>query len=142
MAREMLNSLARYSMKLRLALGLLLAFGAVNAFGGGLYGMLGARDVPTAWLEGTPFSDYRIPSLILFVVVGGSFLFAAVLVLGRAPIARVAAFAAVAIVAAWLITQVALIGYVSWMQPVTAVAAVVMLLLASRLRYPGAVDRA
>jgi hypothetical protein len=35
---------------LRLALGLLLAFGALNAFAGGYYGLSGARGVPTEWL--------------------------------------------------------------------------------------------
>src|SRR6185503_7859661 len=40
---------------LRGVLGGLLAFGALNAFAGGLYGMSGAPDVPREWLEGSPF---------------------------------------------------------------------------------------
>jgi hypothetical protein len=50
-------------MAIRYSLGSLLAFGALNAIGGGYYGLSGAAGVPKAWLEGSPFSDYFIPSL-------------------------------------------------------------------------------
>jgi hypothetical protein len=63
---------------IRGTLGVLLAFGALNAFGGGFYGLSGARDIPKEWLAGSPFTDYFIPSFILFFVVGGSMLLAAV----------------------------------------------------------------
>ncbi len=63
----------------RIILGILLAFAALNAFGGGYYGMNGAPGVPVEWLEGTPFSCYFYPGLILFVIVGGAFLTASVL---------------------------------------------------------------
>ena len=66
------------SSGIRHALGGLLAFGALNAFAGGYYGLSGAPGVPVEWLEGSPFSDYTVPSLILFIVVGGSLLIAAV----------------------------------------------------------------
>jgi len=33
--------------------------------------------MPVEYLQGTPFSDYTIPGLLLLLVVGGSFLFAA-----------------------------------------------------------------
>jgi hypothetical protein len=42
----------------RRLLGGLLAAIALNAVGGGLYGMSGAPEVPTAWLAGSPFADY------------------------------------------------------------------------------------
>ena len=114
-------------------LGFLLAFGALNAFAGGYYGMAGADGVPRDWLTGSPFRDYRVPGLILFVVVGGAFLFAAMTVLARAEIGRTAALAAGAIVLGWLAVQLAIIGYVSWMQPVTAAVGFAILLLALRL---------
>lgn len=38
---------------IRYPLGGLLAFGALNAFGGGYYGLAGAPGVPTEWLEGS-----------------------------------------------------------------------------------------
>jgi len=118
---------------IRHALGTLLAFGALNAFGGGYYGLAGAQGIPTEWLEGSPFSDYFIPSAVLFVVVGGSFLLAAIAVFARWPIARHLAIGAGFVVLGWLAVQVAIIGYVSWMQPTTAIAGVVVLALAARL---------
>jgi hypothetical protein len=103
------------------ALGGLLAFGALNAVAGGCYGLSGAKGVPTEWLAGSPFRDYFIPSLILLVIVGGSFLVAAVAVLAGLRIARATSFVAGVIVLVWIAAQVAIIGYVSWMQPVTAI---------------------
>lgn len=111
-------------------LGGLLALGALNAFGGGYYGMAGAENVPKEWLEGSPFDDYFVPSLVLFVVVGGSFLVAAVAVFASLRVARAAAFAAGAIVLGWLAVETAVIGYVSWMQPATMIGGVLVLMLA------------
>ena len=121
------------SSAVRYTLGAVLAFGAFNAFGGGYYGMSGAKGVPVEWLQGSPFSDYTVPSLILFIVVGGTLLLASVAVLTRARNARTSASIAGAIVLIWISAQLAIIGYVSWMQPVTAISGVLILLLASVL---------
>ena len=118
---------------LRYSLGGLLAFGAVNAVAGGYYGLSGADGVPMEWLEGSPFRDYFVPSLILLVVVGGSLSSAAIAVFAGLHIAQRAAFAAGLIVLGWLASQLAMIGYVSWMQPATATAGVLVLILAWRL---------
>jgi hypothetical protein len=115
------------------SLGILLLLVAINAFGGGYYGMAGAKNVPTEWLKGSPFQSYFIPSLILFVCVGGSALFAAIVVFRRHRIARKAAFICGMIILFWLAVQVAIIGYVSWMQPTTAVAAVFIIFLTWQL---------
>ena len=124
---------------IRYLLGALLTFGAINAFAGGYYGLSGAKGVPLEWLAGSPFSDYFIPSLILFVVVGGVFSFAAIAVFMRSRLARVSAFVAGTVVLVWIAVQLAIIGYVSWMQPATLLAGVFVvifawLLPASRLR--------
>lgn len=116
----------------RYALGALLAFGALNAFGGGVYGLLGAKGIPTDWLKGSPFDSYFVPSLILLVVVGGSFLIAAIAVFARWRMARLAALGAGAIVLCWIAVQLAIIGSVSWMQPATAIAGLLVLALACR----------
>jgi len=118
------------SSTVRYALGGLLAFGALNAFAGGYYGLSGATGVPVEWLHGSPFSDYSIPSLILFIVVGGSFLIAAISVIARARVARASALTAGAIVLIWIAVQLAILGYVSWMQPATVIGGVLILLLA------------
>lgn len=119
---------------IRWTLGLVLALLALNAFGGGYYGLAGAEGVPVEWLEGSPFHSYTVPSLFLFVVVGGSSLLAAVAVFARWRHGSTLALATAVIVLAWLAVQLAIIGYVSWMQPTTAVAACVIAALALRLR--------
>lgn len=126
------------SRTVRYVLGSLLAFGALNAFGGGYYGLSGAKGVPTEWLAGTPFGDYTVPSWILFAVVGGSFLVAAVAVLARSRMARTSALTAGMVVLVWIVVQVAIIGYVSWMQPATGIGGVLILMLAWALPKPGA----
>jgi hypothetical protein len=110
-------------------LGILLLIVAVNAFGGGYYGMSGAPNVPVEWLRGSPFKTYFIPALILFFGVGGISLIASILVFTNHAVARKMAFYAGVIIMGWLITQVIIIGYVSWMQPATAVAAILILVL-------------
>jgi hypothetical protein len=130
---------AAHPRAVRFALAFLLAFGALNAFAGGYYGMSGAEDVPKEWLEGSPFDDYFIPGLVLFVVVGGSFLAAAIAVFAKLHIARTAAFAAGTIVLGWLAVETAIIGYVSWMQPATTIGGLLVLLLA--LLQPSRTER-
>lgn len=118
---------------LRIFLGILNAIMALNAFAGGYYALSGAKGVPTEWLSGSPFHDYVVPGLFLFIVVGGAFLIAAIAVFARLRIARSATRLAVAIVLIWLVVQVAIIGYVSWMQPATGIVAIAIALLGSIL---------
>jgi len=124
---------------IRYALGGLLAFGALNAFAGDYYGLAGAEGVPIEWLEGSPFTDYYVPSLFLFVAVGGSLLFAAIAVFARCRIAPASAVFAGAVVLTWIAVQMAIIGYVSWMQPATFVGGLFVLALAWRLVTASAV---
>jgi hypothetical protein len=114
-------------------LGALLAFGAINAFAGGWYGLSGAPGVPLEWLAGSPFTNYFIPSLVLFVGVGGALAFAAIAVFARWRLARRSALFAGIVVLFWIGAQVAIIGYVSWMQPATFAGGVLILLLTSLL---------
>jgi hypothetical protein len=114
-------------------LGSLLFLLAVNAFGGGYYALAGAKDIPIEWLEGSPFSDYFIPGLFLFLIIGGSALLAGIAVFSRRRLARKAAFFCGIIVLLWITMQVSIIGYVSWMQPATTIAAIAILILAWQL---------
>jgi hypothetical protein len=121
---------------LRHALGGLLALTALNAIGGGGYGVAGAPGFPREWLEGTSFGSYFVPGVILFLVVGGSSLVAAVAVFARRRRARAAALAAGAILLGWLAVQVAVIGYRSWLQPAMAIVALAIGALALALPAP------
>lgn len=111
---------------IRYILGTLLLLVAINAFGGGYYGIMGAENVPTEWLKNSPFRNYFIPSLILFVIVGGSSLTASIAVFRHHCLARKATFICGGIILIWLSVQIAIIGYVSWMQPTTAAIALLI----------------
>ena len=115
-------------------LGILLAFIAINAFGGGSYGMMSPKELPKEWLEGSPFSSFFLPSLILFVVVGGSHMVAALMVLRRKKWAYEATLLAGVILLVWILVQVGIIGFVSFLQPLMAGLAIVVLLLAPKLK--------
>ena len=116
--------------RIHTVLGLLLAFVALNALGGGCYGLAGAKGVPREWLAGSPFADYLVPSLILLIIVGGTSLGAAWAVLAGRPGARRLAAGAGLVLIVWMAAQVAIIGAESWLQVATAVMGVVILLLA------------
>lgn len=64
---------------IRVTLLLIEAFIGISAVGGGIAVLTGVFDqwLPISLLQGTPFSNYFIPGLILTVVVGGGMLFAA-----------------------------------------------------------------
>src|SRR2546423_15646603 len=64
---------------IRIALIVIEAIIGLGALAGGIAILTGAFDqwLPLAWLQGTPFSDYNIPGLILFIVIGGGMLLAA-----------------------------------------------------------------
>ncbi len=111
----------------------LLLFTSLNAIGGGLYGLGGADAVPREWLVRSPFADYRVPSMILMASVGGSHMLAAHAVWRNHKAARQLGQLAAAILAGWIIVQVWMIGFVSWLQPFMLVVAVAELLLAVRL---------
>ena len=110
-------------------LGNLLAFMGINAFGGGIYGMMGAKDIPLEWLDGTPFHNFFIPSLILFLIVGGSFLLASIAVFIGHRYAVLVSIFSLLVVYIWLCVQILMIGSVSFLQPATACMASLILLL-------------
>jgi hypothetical protein len=114
---------------IRITLGVILAFLALNALGGGYYGMAGAENVPIEWLEGSPFKTYFIPSLLLSLIIGGSSIIAALMVFNNHSYAPKATFICATLVLIWITSQVAIIGYVSWMQPTTAIVGLIILLL-------------
>ena len=105
---------------------------ALNAIGGAWYALGGAPEVPTQWLNGTPFGSYVIPGLVLGAVVGGSQIAAAVAGWRRHPRARTLSLLAALVLLAWIVIQLALIGYHSALQPIVLVWAIVTGALALR----------
>jgi hypothetical protein len=118
------------NIALQFALCAFLALIGFNAVGGGVYGLAGAEGIPIEWLQGSPFSTYFVPSLVLLVAVGGAFSFAAIAVITGARVALRATAVAVAIGVVWLLAELAIIGPVSWLQPATAGTLVLIVALA------------
>ncbi|MCK7494082.1 MAG: hypothetical protein MZW92_24760 [Comamonadaceae bacterium] len=88
--------------------------------------------MPREWLAGSPFTSYLIPSVVLVVVVGGSHLMASVRVWQRHREARRLSQLAGMILIGWITAQLAIIGFVSWLQLAMLVAALLELALAAR----------
>ena len=63
----------------RIALAVIEVIIGLGAIGGGIAILTGAFDqwFPLTWLQGTPFSDYTVPGLILLIFIGGGMLLAA-----------------------------------------------------------------
>jgi hypothetical protein len=105
----------------------------LNAFGGGYYGLAGAKDIPTSWLDGSPFGSFFIPSLFLFVVIGGGMLAATLVWWRKSSLAPWVSLAMGVTLMLWIVAQVSIIGYVSWMQPTSFVAGAAIVALAAVL---------
>jgi hypothetical protein len=112
---------------IRIAIGMLEAFIALSAIGGGIVLLLGTYhdgilieaggrgQFPLEWLQNTPFSDYTIPALILAVGVGGSSLLAAVLVFTGREEGELASIAAGLIMAGFTVVEAVMLKQgVSW----------------------------
>jgi hypothetical protein len=115
----------------RIILGVLLLIVALNAFGGGWYALAGAENVPLEWLEGSPFDSYFIPGLFLLVVVGGMCLISALMLFFNAKKAMAVTRIAGGVLLGWILIQLLIIGYVSFLQPTILTAAVIVLILST-----------
>ena len=64
---------------IRISLVVIEAIVGLGAIAGGIAILTGVFDqwFSLAWLQGTPFSDYTIPGLILLIVIGGGMVLAA-----------------------------------------------------------------
>jgi hypothetical protein len=63
---------------------MLVGFEAFVALTSIVYGVglaVGVVQFPLSWLQGTPFSDYVIPGLVMAIIAGGSSLLAAATIL-------------------------------------------------------------
>ena len=107
---------------------------AVNAVAGSIYGLSGARKVPREWLAGSPFHDYRGPSLILGVAVGVSSATAAAAAWRGSRHAGDTSITAGVVLLGWIGAQVAIIGRRSFLQPIMAGVGATLIGLGSKLR--------
>lgn len=119
---------------IRITLLVIEAFVAVTAFAGGTALVLGALlpdfssviTPPTEYLEGSPFSSYLVPGLVLALVLSGVNAIAFVLLLRRRPSASFAAAAAGYAALIWIFVQMTVIPF-SLLQAVYFIAGAVEL---------------
>jgi hypothetical protein len=84
---------------------------------GALYGGAGllidadALGAEQSWLDATPFPDYRVPGVVLLVVIGGGMLATALAVLRRSRLAGLAALAMGLTLLVWGVVETVTIGY-------------------------------
>jgi hypothetical protein len=120
---------------IRIILGTILAIIALNAFGGGYYGIAGAKKIPVEWLKNSPLHSYFFPGLFLFIVIGGACLIGSIAVFKNSMHAKKISYACSALLTIWIIAQVTIIGYVSWMQPAIIIFALCIFVLARKLQH-------
>jgi hypothetical protein len=107
-------------------------FAAISAIGGGIGLLIGVIPLPLSLLNGTPFTSYVIPALILMVVVGGSALAATIALLHQEPAAPTLSAVAGLIMIGWISVEVALLGLITGLQPFYFAVGLAMLALGLR----------
>jgi hypothetical protein len=107
---------------------------AISAIAGGVAVMVGWIKFPAEWLAQSWLnwlvSDYFVAGAILFLVVGGSALAAAVATLVRREAAVGFSFAAGLVMMGWIVGEVAILGQFAWLQLAYFVVGAIMVLLA------------
>jgi menaquinone-dependent protoporphyrinogen oxidase len=104
----------------RRCLGALCLFSGLTALAGGAE-LIGwpngspALKLDTSVLQHSPFSDFRVPGLLLAGVVGLSNLVAGVLALRRQRWSPLVAFASGSALAVWIVTEVAMLRTTHWL---------------------------
>jgi len=119
-------------------------FAAVSAIMGAVGLVVGFMNIPLSVLNGTPFADFTVPALLLGIVVGGSALAAAAIALfgpGKPAVFglwrsdTLASATAGCIMVGWMVSEVALIGLGSWLQPTYFAVGLVMIGMAALLQW-------
>lgn len=103
------------------ALAVMQVFNGLSALAGG-FGLMSdpsgeALAMKTDWLEGTPFSSFLFPGIVLFVVNGLGNTAGAVITFRKNKLAAKVGMAFGIIMMGWIVSQVLFIGYMSFLQP-------------------------
>lgn len=110
-------------------------FAAVSAIVGAIGLLVGFMDIPVSVLNGTPFTDFTVPALLLGIVVGGGALVAAAIALfGPRRFEALASAGAGCVMVGWMTIEVAMIGLDTWVQAAYFVVGLLMIGLAALLQ--------
>jgi menaquinone-dependent protoporphyrinogen oxidase len=124
-------------------------FTGLTALAGGLELMIWPRGnevmPPVSMLEGTPFSSFFVPGLLLAALVGGLNAAAAMLARRRHRFAEHAAFVAGGALTVWIVVQMSMLRAVHWLHGVYLAAGVMTVVAATvwwlqRRRVPVQID--
>ncbi|MGA7671447.1 MAG: hypothetical protein WBW04_13560 [Nitrolancea sp.] len=85
-------------------------FATLSAIGGGFALANGTIDLPLDWLNGTIFSDYTIPGVILGAAVGGTQLIALFAIIGKRSTYLLLTGFAGGMLMGWIITELLIVG--------------------------------
>ena len=86
--------------------------------------------MPPEWMETSPFGSYAIPGLVLIMVAIIN-LAGAYATLRRLPWGSAASAVSGLLWVGWFVVQVAVVGFVSWQQPVYFIVGLLILALAT-----------
>jgi len=105
--------IAPLSRRARMAVAGVCGVIGVGALYGGVRLLVDAEalGVKESWLEGTAFSDYRLPGVVLIVVIGGGMIATALAALRRSRLAGPAALVMGATLLVWGAVETLTIGY-------------------------------
>lgn len=106
----------------------------ISAIGGAAYALGGAKDWPKEWLDGSPFTTYRVPGLVLGGVQAPLAIAAGVALWRGDRRAGPLALATGVVQVGWILVQARIIGYRSFLQPLLGVIGLVSLGAAVRRR--------
>ena len=109
----------------------------VAAVAGGVYLLAGARGLSQEWLRGTSFRTFLWPGLVLLVLVGGSLLAAAALLIAQAHVGRLVSVEAGVVLLGWTGVLLATAGYRHWLQLLSVALGLAVVVLSFALPAPG-----
>jgi hypothetical protein len=109
----------------------------VAAVAGGAYLLAGAPGLSRDRLRGTPFKTFLWPGVTLLVLVGGSLIAAAALLLAGAHAGRLVSVEAGVVLLGWSGIMLSAAGYRRWPQLLPVVLGVVVVVLSFLLPAPG-----
>ena len=101
---------------------IVLLFTGVGALAGGTPLMLDpsgkTMGFSLEWLHGSPFANYLIPGILLFIVIGLGSLAAALVLWKKPEISWMTTMIAGGALIIWILVQVSIVGYLSILQPI------------------------
>ena len=121
----------------RTALIVLEILSGVCALGSAGSALARSKGVARERSHSAPFKTFFVPGLVLLVLIGGSMLAAAGLLLAGGSAARLVSLEAGIVLLGWVGAQLATIGFRHWWQPFLLALGLAVVVLSFLLRSPG-----